>query len=230
MELEKIKKVIAPDFDTRLETKQKLSTNAYYIMILLVSVLAIFIPPLLMGSVKGDVSIAFPKTLEGWILWLILNISSAVANICIFVLFKVQAKKNCKKHDNFIKAEEILDRVQNRKQLYIPRSPKKMNMQDYTTKIVFIVLGTVMSFLTVTSLMLSFDVYSLISTLLSTVITIVMSWFTMLNNEEYWTQEYLMYAKYIEEQMLEESLKTAEKEESIIEGENENVEIRKQRI
>ena len=41
--------------------------------------------------------------------------------------------------------------------------------------------------------------------------TLIVSWTSMINNEEYWTKEYLMYAEY----MQEESLKTAEKEESM---------------
>jgi hypothetical protein len=44
----------------------------------------------------------------------------------------------------------------------------------------------------------------------------------MLKNEEYWQNEYLLYAQYIENEMVEESLKTPEKEESKIEGEKEN--------
>ena len=69
--------------------------------------------------------------------------------------------------------------------------------------------------MTISNLIISFDILTLISTLISMITTLIVSWTSMINNEEYWTKEYLMYANYIKNKTLEESLKTAEKEESM---------------
>lgn len=222
--LKVVKDFIIQDVDSRIKTKEALNHYAYYIMIIIVSIIVIFVPPLLLGAIKGDVGFAFPSTVAGWVLWSLLNGSMSLANIAILSLFKMQAKKNVKDHPKYKEACQILDNVQNKKVLYIPRSPKKMNMQDYIKKVVCILITTLGSSIAITSLMLSFDIYTLISTLLSTVITIVLSWNAMMKDEVYWTNEYLFYAKYVEDNInkANESLQEPVKEESIIEGEEEH--------
>lgn len=193
--------------DERVATKEKVSHYAYYIMIGMVSVLATFVPPLLLGAVNGDVGLNFPTTVEGWILWAIVNTSTAIANISILILFKLQAKKNCLNHPNYIQACYILDELNNNKVIFIPRSPSKMNRDEYIKKIICILVTTLGSFIAITSLMLSFDIYTLMSTLLSVIITVILSWNAMLNNEQYWTEEYLLYAKWLEQNNREDKEK-----------------------
>ena len=203
------------NIDKRIELKESINKYAYYIMILLIALLAVFVPPLCLGAISGDFSLAFPTTPGAWVVWGIINGSSIIANISILVLFKLQAKKNCLEHPNYIKATEILDEVSQIKQVYIPRSPGQMDIEEYVKKVVFIILFTLGSFIAISNLIISFDILTLISTLISMITTLIVSWTSMLNNEEYWTKEYLMYANYIKNKTLEESLKTAEKEESI---------------
>lgn len=208
MDTEKLKDLLITDLDTRIANKEKLNQYAYYIMIVLIAVLGIFVPPITVGSLSGDFTIAFPATIDAWIVWLIINGSSIIANISILVFFKLQAKKNCLKHPNYVKATEILDRIAKIRRVYIPRSPGRMNREDYTKKVFFITLFTLASFVAITNIILSFDLLSLISTLLSMIVTLILSWSCMLNNEEYWTSEYLMYAEYIQKEY--ESEKTEE--------------------
>lgn len=73
-----------------------------------------------------------------------------------------------------------------------------MNFIDYAKKIICIVIATVTSSVTLTSLILSFDWLTLLSCLVSIIITLCVSWITMLNNEVYWTEEYLLYAEMVE--------------------------------
>lgn len=245
------KEFIIQDVDSRIRTKEALNHYAYYIMILIVSVVVILVPPILLGAIHGDVGFAFPTTIAGWVLWCLINGSQSIANIAILALFKMQAKKNCATHPKYIEACEILDSVQNKKLLFVPRSPKKMNTQDYSKKAICILISTLGSSIAVTSLMLSFDVYTLISTLLSTLITVILSWNAMMKDEVYWTEEYLLYAKYMQEQIIgskteeeiaEEPIEEENLEESIteetekvmeepqLEGVEEHVEIWEQRI
>lgn len=203
------------NIDKRIELKESINKYAYYIMILLIALLAVFVPPLCLGAISGDFSLAFPTTPGAWVVWGIINGSSIIANISILVLFKLQAKKNCLEHPNYIKATEILDEVSQVNQVYIPRSPGQMDVEEYVKKVIFIILFTLGSFIAISNLIISFDILTLISTLISMITTLIVSWTSMLNNEEYWTKEYLMYANHIKNKTLEESLKTAEKEESM---------------
>ncbi len=193
----KLKKIIAPDVEARKEIRRALNDSAYFIIIGLISMLSIFIPPLFMGCLSSDIGLAFPKTIEGWILYIIMNTSTAIANISLLVLFKLQAKKNARKDPNYIKANEILNKLAGRKEIWVPRSPAKMNAGDYTRKILAIIISTFTASITLTSLILSFDWMTLLSCLISIIITLCVSWITMINNEIYWTEEYILYAEMV---------------------------------
>lgn len=224
MDKDKLKSMFLDDVDSRMHMKEKVNEYAYYIMIVLVAILTVFVPPLLLGAISGDFALNFPSNTAGWIVWVITNISVAIANISILVFFKLQAKKNCKNHPNFIEANERLSKISSKKINFVPRSPAKMNSEEYIHKVATIIVFTLASFVAVTSIVISFDINVLISTLISMITTLVISWSSMLKNEEYWTNEYLMYAKYIEEKIkAQESLKEHENEESNeLEGEHEN--------
>lgn len=204
-ERSKLEKLIAPDVEARKEIRKTLNDSAYFIIIGLISMLAVFLPPLFMGCLSSDIGLAFPKTVEGWILYAIMNVSTAIANISLLVLFKLQAKKNARKHPNFVKANEILNRLAGKKEVFIPRSPAKMDAGDYTRKILAIVASTFTASITLTSLILSFDWMTLLSCLVSIIITLCISWITMINNEMYWTEEYLLYAEMVEREQKEKA-------------------------
>ena len=152
-----LKNLVAPDVEARKEIRKSINDSAYFIIIGLISMLAVFIPPLFMGCLSSDIGLAFPKTLEGWILYIILNGSTAIANISLLILFKLQAKKNSRNNPNFKKANEILNRLSGKREVFIPRSPAKMNARDYTKKIIAIIVSTLTASVTLTSLILSFD-------------------------------------------------------------------------
>lgn len=194
----KLKALIAPDVEARKATRKMINDYAYYVMIVLISLLVSFVPPLVMGSVVGNLETVLPKTPVAWVVWIILNVSTAIGNVAILVFFKLQAKKNSVSHPNYIKANEILNRLAGRKEVFIPRSPRAMNAKEYSTKVLCIMISTVASFFTISALMINFQVMTLISCLLSMIIAIIISWTTMLKNEEYWTEEYLLYAEYME--------------------------------
>lgn len=208
----KLRKLVAPDVEARKEIRKTLNDSAYFIIIGLISMLAVFIPPLFMGCLSSDIGLAFPKNLEGWILYIVMNTSTAIANISLLVLFKLQAKKNARTNENFKKANEILNRLAGRKEVFIPRSPAKMDAGDYTKKIIAIVVSTFTASITLTSLILSFDWMTLLSCLVSIIITLCISWITMINNEIYWTEEYILYAEMVEKKQEELNAKINEEQ------------------
>lgn len=219
-----IKDLIAPDVEARKEIRRTLNDSAYFIIIALISMLAVFIPPLFMGCLSSDIGLAFPKTLEGWILYAILNGSTAIANISLLVLFKLQAKKNARKNENFKRANEILNKLAGKKEVFIPRSPAKLDAGDYTKKILAIIASTLTASITLTSLILSFDWMSLLSCLISIIITLCISWITMINNEIYWTEEYILYAEMIEKKQKESAKINEEKQNLQVPNKEDNKE------
>lgn len=201
----KLKILIAPDVEARKEIRKTLNDSAYFIIIGLISLLAVFIPPLFMGCLSSDIGLAFPKSMEGWILYIIMNASTAIANISLLVLFKLQAKKNAHNNENFKRANEILNKLAGKKEIWVPRSPARMDAGDYTRKILAIIVSTFTASITLTSLILSFDWMTLLSCLVSIIITLCISWITMINNEIYWTEEYVLYAEMIEKREQEKA-------------------------
>ena len=218
-----VKKLVTPNVEDRKEIRIKINDAAYYVIIGLISLLTVFIPPLFMGCLSSDIGLAFPKNAAGWILWSVLNISTAIANICILVLFKLQAKKNSRTNDNFKKANDILNRLAGQKEVFIPRSPTRMNATDYTRKVICIVISTLTSSVVLTSLILSFDWMTLLSCLVSIIITLCISWVTMLNNEIYWTEEYILYAEMKEKEIKKKAKEEASKEQESQEEKKENI-------
>ena len=222
-----VKKLVTPNVDDRKEIRTKFNDAAYFIIIGLISMLSVVLPPLFMGCLSSDIGLAFPKNAAGWILWSILNISTAIANIMILVLFKLQAKKNARNDENYKKANEILNKLAGQKEVFIPRSPTRMNATDYSRKVICIVISTLTSSVVLTSLILSFDWLTLLSCLVSIIITLCISWVTMLNNEIYWTEEYLLYAELKQQEME----KKVQEQAALKEQEDEqNVEVREQGI
>ena len=222
-----VKKLVTPNVEDRKEIRTKLNDSAYFIIIGLISMLTVALPPLFMGCLSSDIGLAFPKNAAGWILWSVLNVSTAVANICILVLFKLQAKKNSRNDENFKKANEILNKLAGQKEVFIPRSPTRMNATDYSRKIVCITISTLTSSVVLTSLILSFDWMTLLSCLVSIIITLCISWVTMINNEIYWTEEYILYAELKEKEMQK---KVQEQEAQKEQEDIQNVEVREQGI
>ena len=206
----KIRSLIAPDVERRKELRSTFKEISYYLLIGIISIIIIFVVPLLSGCIQGDFRMNFPTTVEGWIVYWAISGGSTAGNVSIFVLFKLQAKTNSRKHPNFIKACNILSKL-NGEEGFVPRSPAQMNAKSYITKITTIVISSLSSFVVVTSLVISFDFVTFLSCLITAVIAIAFGWVTMIKDEEYWTDEYLLYAEYtVKKRMTKESSETSQ--------------------
>ena len=210
----KLKNLVAPDAERRRATQEKLKEISCYLLIGVISIITIFVVPLLSGSIQGDFKMCFPTTAEGWIVYWAISGGSALGNISIFVLFKLQAKINCQDNENFKKANELLAKL-NGQHGFIPRSPAKMNAEEYAKKGTTIIISSLCSFVVITSLIISFDLVSFISCIIASFIAIAFGWITMIKNEVYWTSEYLLYAEYKIKKEEEKAKKEEEKKEAI---------------
>lgn len=193
-----IDEIVTKGSDVKREITRSVKDYVYYIVIAVISILVIFVPPLVLGGINGDIALYFPETVDGWVLWGIINGSTSIGNMSFLFLFKQQAKKNASKNPNYIEAEKILHKMNGKKEVFIPRSPRNINAKDYIKKSIFIVTGTIASFVTISSIVIAFDVVTLISTLISVIVALAISWTTMIKDEQYWTEEYLLYAQYVQ--------------------------------
>ena len=198
----KLKKILAPDLETQKELRTTFRDISYFLIIGIISIIVVFIIPLISGAVYGDIGMYFPKTTEGWIVYWCIRGGSVVGNVAVFVLFKQQAKMNIRNNENYLKAKEILSEHFESKE-FIPRSPRQMNLKEYIIKVTSVIAMTILSGVTISALAISFDFITFLSCVVSTVIAICFGWVTMIKNEIYWTEEYLEYAKYVDKKIKE---------------------------
>ena len=198
----KLRKILAPDLEKQKELRTTFRDISYFLIIGIISIIVVFIIPLISGAVYGDIGMYFPKTTEGWIVYWCIRGGSVVGNVAVFVLFKQQAKMNIRNNENYLKAKEILSEHFESKE-FIPRSPRQMNFKEYIIKVTSVVATTILSGVTISALAISFDFITFLSCIVSTVIAICFGWVTMIKNEIYWTEEYLEYAKYVDKKIKE---------------------------
>ena len=130
MENNKFKSLIAPDKDTRIARLNLFKQYAFYGVIAVILMIVLFIVPILAGGINAkDFGYYLPKTTPGWIVFWAIRLGTVAGNMCVYGLFKAQAKTNSKDNPNFIQANELLDKL-NGKKGFIPISPKQKAVRD----------------------------------------------------------------------------------------------------
>ncbi len=119
--------------------------------------------------------------------------------MCVYGLFKAQAKTNSKDNPNFIQANELLDRL-NGKKGFIPISPKQKAVRDWTTKGAIVLITTALESIVIGSLILNWDLMTFLSCMTSSITAVLFGIVAMIKDEVYWTEDYLLYAQYVTEQ------------------------------
>jgi len=196
-----------------------INEKIYYLIIGVISMLAMIVPPLMDGALNGSLALAFPNTFDGWVVYLIMQIGASACNIGIFILFKLQARKNVRNEKRYIQAMELMNLANRKIKQWIPRSPKQMDKQDYITKSIFILLSTIGSSICLTSLVINFDWITFLSCMVAIIATVALSWVNMLRNEDYWCNEFYEYAvMFAEKAEIKnvEKVEQTEKEDEVI--------------
>lgn len=181
----------------------KLKQNMYYLIITLVSLISLFFLPML-GSEIG-LKWNIPNTSVGWVIWVTTKLIVASLNVLIFHCFMQQAKVNVKDNKNFLRAEELMFELKIKlKNEFTPRSPKSWTIKQYTSKGVTIFVTTALSTIAFAQALLTFDYVSLLTYLFTIVMGLIFGIMQMKSAEIYWTEEYLLYAKLLEKEIMEE--------------------------
>ena len=179
------------------QIKLKLKNGMYYILTALLSIVSIIVFPMLDNS-KLTFRDAFPNTPTAWVLWIVERVLIVFMNILIMSNFILQAKKNVKDDPNYIKARTILNK--NKPKNYKPRSPVQFLSKMYIHKSVMLTISTLASLIAIGEAAINYNYLLLIATVVTIIIAITFGYISMKATEEYWTNEYLDYAIYVEEE------------------------------
>lgn len=179
------------------DIKLKLKLYTYYIVIGVVSFLALVILPLVNSTIGLETS--FPNTKIGWLVWGVTKGIVSLINILIFHSFVQQGKVNSLNNKNFIEANLILNKVRD-KNAKKPSSPTKYLVETYSKKGTSLFFTTALSLVALSQAIFSYNWQDLITYGFTIAMGIVFGILTMLKVETYWQDEYLEYAKMIEEE------------------------------
>lgn len=126
-------------------------------------------------------------------MFIAVKIIVAAINVLIFHSFVQQAKLNIKDDKKFIEANDILAR--NKAKEYVPRSPDKFLRNAYAKKGTTIFVTSGLTTVAFTQAMLTFDYITMLTYLFTIVMGLVFGVMQMYKTMDYWTGEYLDYAK-----------------------------------
>lgn len=176
--------------------ERKIQDYLYYIMIGIVSLCAMFVIPCLGSSVGMEWN--FPNTIPGWIVFVSSKLTVALVNILIFHGFIKQARINVRDNPAYLEAIQILNEIG--RHTYIPRSIAEINKKEYGSKMTTIAITSLFSAFSFSQAILSFDITSLISYTITVLFGIIFGLLEMKKYEDYYTHEFVDYAKYVQEQ------------------------------
>lgn len=174
------------------EWYEKIRQWMYYFVIGIVSMIALCFLPMI-GSGVG-LGWNTPNTVAGWVVWVTVKLIVATLNVLIFHCFMMQAKINVKDNEKYLEAKELLMLTGEGKE-FVPRSPTRWNRQEYGAKGTTIFCTTALSTIALTQAMLTFDWMAMLTYLFTIVMGLIFGIMQMKKAEEYWTNEFWLYAK-----------------------------------
>lgn len=170
---------------------EKIKLYTYYIIIGIVSLIALLFLPMVGSSVGLEMRL--PDTLVGWIVYCVTKLIVAALNVIIFYCFMQQAKVNVKDNEKYKKANDILEVIEERKDR-APRSPKEWTRKQYSGKGITIFVTTILAAVSLTQAILTFDYITMLTYLFTIIMGLIFGILQMKNAEIYWTTEFYEYA------------------------------------
>lgn len=189
---------------------EKIKLYTYYIIIGVVSLIALLFLPMVGSSVGLEMRL--PDTLVGWVVYCVTKLIVAALNVIIFYCFMQQAKVNVKDNEKYKKANDILEVIEERKDR-VPRSPKEWTRKQYSGKGITIFVTTILAAVSLTQAILTFDYITMLTYLFTIIMGLIFGILQMKNAEIYWTTEFYEYAlkaKKEEERCLQSEIKNTE--------------------
>lgn len=170
--------------------RDQLNQHIYYVLIFLLSAIALFVAPLF-GSNLG-LTLAFPQTKAAWVVYITVKLFVALINVLLFHCFVRQAKLNIKDDPRFIEAQTIMGKL--RQNVSHARSPHTYFGQLYRRKGSTIFVTTLLSAVVLTNVILTWDITSLVTYATTVIMGLIFGVMKMKDVEVYWTEEYYVFA------------------------------------
>jgi hypothetical protein len=186
--------------NARHEFYDKWKQYQYYVIIGVVSLIALFFLPM----VGSEVGLAFvlPNTVAGWIVYITSKLLVAALNVIIFHCFILQAKINIKDNPNYLAALDLLRRM-DQNNYPNPRSPQEYFREIYGKKGITIFITTILAAIGLTQAVLTFNLISMLSYLFTVLMGLIFGILQMNQTEIFWTEEFYEYAKTLCEKRVE---------------------------
>ena len=175
--------------------EKKVQDYLYYFIIAIISLCAMLVIPCF-GSTVG-MEWNFPNSVVGWIVFITSKLMVAIVNILIFHGFIKQSRINIRDNSNYLEAMKILNDVG--RKTYTPRSLAEINKKEYGHKMITIFISSMFSAFSFSQAILTFDITSLISYSITVLFGIIFGLLEMKKYEDYYTHEFVDYAKYVQE-------------------------------
>ena len=169
----------------------------------LASLICVFFFPFL-GSVI-NLELQLPNTAAGWIVFIMTKVSVAAINVLIFHCFVSQGKENVKDDPRYLEATKIMQEQEKKEGKLL--SPKEFLGREYGIKGVSVFVLSVLSAFSLSQALLQFDLLMMLTYIFTILGGIIGGWLEMGAVEEFWTFDYLLYAKHCAE-----SIKDGERE------------------
>lgn len=172
----------------------KVKQYIYYVLIGILSFLALAFLPLIGGS-SGQIGWGFPETTAGWAVWGASRLAVSLLNILIFHCFVRQGDLNTKNDETRLEAERIINHIDKRKTKK-PLSPQQFFGREYGKKIPTVFLMSVLSLIAFGPMLLVFDLAVFLAYLFTVTIAIIFGILEMKKVEAYFTEDLIKYALY----------------------------------
>lgn len=179
------------------ERFKQLKQYIYYIMIFVISFLVLVFLPMI--GTELNMGFKLPETPAAWAVFIVTKSITSLVNVMLFYCFQQQALLNVKNDERYIKANEILGKLDIRKE-YKPRSPRQYNFRLYAGKGTSIFFSSILSTFALSQAILTYDWISLLTYALVIVFGCIFSWLSMLDTENYWLIEFPLYAQMVSQQ------------------------------
>lgn len=177
------------------ERFRQLRQYIYYILIFVISFLVLVFLPMI--GTDLEMGFRFPETPAAWVVFIVTKSITAFVNVMLFYCFNQQALLNVKNDERYVKANEILGRLNIRKE-YKPRSPRQYNFRLYAGKGSSIFLSSILSTFALSQAILTYDWISLLTYSLVILFGVIFGFISMYSSMDYWTVEFPLYAQMLQ--------------------------------
>ena len=158
-----------------------------YMIIAIVSIIAVFFLPMLGSSV--GIGLVIPTTAAGWIVYILTKLCIVVINILTLDQFIKQAKVNIKDNPRYLEAAAYfnLNPIEDEAELL---TPSRYLNRIYRKRMSKLAITSILGVFGLTQAILAFDWVSMLTYLFTVIAGLIYGWATMNDVEDYWTNDY----------------------------------------